>query len=112
MEPVYKWKIKSVTGRPVFTDKFGNVRENVIKTVILEYIGELEDKTEKEELIVNFNLEDLSNFLDHTSLTSDDVIQMALNSRPALQIESIESFVKNKFGNNNNLHPVVNFEFE
>lgn len=113
MEPVYKWKIKSVIGRPVFTDKFGNVRENVIKTVVLEYVGELEDRIEKEEFTVNFKLEDLSNFLDHTSLTSDDVIQMAVNSRPTPEVQAVEDSVKIKFGNyNNNLYPVVNFEFE
>ena len=39
MEAVYNWSIKKILAKPVFTDKHGNVRENVLKTVVLEYKG-------------------------------------------------------------------------
>jgi hypothetical protein len=112
MEATYKWELKNVTGKPVFTDKFGNVRENVIKTVILEYVGQLGDKTEKQELVVDFSLADLSSFVEQSTLSANDVIQMALSYRPAGQIESIETIVKNKFFEDNSPSSFVTFEFE
>ena len=83
MEAVYNWSVKKILAKPVFTDKHGNVRENVIKLVMLEYKGIKGDKEVSEEVRVNFSLIDLSNFTDHTQLTSEQVIEWSFaNMRP------------------------------
>lgn len=112
METTYKWELKEVLGKPTFTDKHGNVRENVLKTVRLQYVGQRGDETQKEELLVNFDLTDLSTFTDYTQLTAEDVIQLALSTRHPIEIKNIEESIKGRFGDEVNENNVVIFQFE
>lgn len=112
METTYKWEIKEVSGKPTFTDKHGNVRENVLKKVYLQYVGQRGDETAKADLIVNFDLTDLSTFTDYTQLTAEDVIQLALSVRHPMEIKNIEESVKVRFGDDANENNVVLFQFE
>lgn len=84
MEAVYNWSIKKILAKPVFTDKHGNMRENVLKTVVLEYKGTKGEEVLTEDVTVVFSLIDLSSFTDHTQLTSEQVLEWAhANMRPS-----------------------------
>jgi hypothetical protein len=83
MEAVYNWSIKKILAKPVFTDKHGNVRENVLKRIVLEYKGTKGEEVLTEEVKVTFSLIDLNNFTDHTQLTSEQVLEWAhANMKP------------------------------
>jgi len=112
MEATYKWELKQVLGKPIFTDKNGNIRENVLKVVHLEYVGTLDDKVEKVPLIVHFNVTDLSSFTDYSQLSKEDVIQMALSVRHPKEIEALENEAKQKLEKNSFDNSFVTFEFE
>jgi hypothetical protein len=97
MEPTFKWEIKSVFCRPTFTDKYGNLRTDVIKTVVLVYIGIQGKKKEEYPLNASLSLIDLSNFVDKNDLSNEQILEMALSSQSPKQIEYIETLIKSKF---------------
>jgi capsular polysaccharide biosynthesis protein len=97
MEPTFKWELRSVICKPVFTDKYGNVRTDVIKNIILAYVGTLEDRVEQAFLTGSLNLIDLSDFVVITNFTNQQIIDMALNSKNPKEIEQVENSVKNRF---------------
>lgn len=101
MQATYNWKIDRVLAKPVFTDKHGNVRNNVLKTVFLTYEGSIRDKSYKVNHSVHLDIIDLTNFVDHTGLTEQQVIDMALASMSDKERLAVESRVKNVIEGNN-----------
>jgi hypothetical protein len=97
MAAVYNWSIESIDARKVFTDKHGNIRQNVIKTVILAYTGKEGDREEKERTIVNFSIVDLSVFKPVDEVTNQEVLQWALNKLHPKEKVRMEKFVQSKF---------------
>jgi capsular polysaccharide biosynthesis protein len=97
MEPTFKWELKSIFCKPVFTDKYGNVRTDVIKNIILAYVGTLEDRVEQASLTGSLSLIDLSDFVVITNFTNQQIIDMALSSKNPKEIEQVENSVKNRF---------------
>lgn len=97
MEPTFKWIIQSIFCKPEFTDKHGNLRKDAVKNVNLMYVGKLGDIIHSAHLPVTFSLIDLTNFIDRTDLSDEQILNMALSSRHPKEIESIENSVKNRF---------------
>lgn len=97
MAATYKWSIKSILAKPIFTDKNGNTRENVIKSVVLRYSGELDGKEAHQDVSVNLSIIDLTNFKDHSTLTEDQVIQWALSKVSDREKLHAEALVKSSF---------------
>ena len=97
MEPTFKWELRSVYCKPAFTDKYGNLRTDVIKTINLAYVGTLDDKVEETILTATLSLIDLSDFTVITDFTNQQIIDMALNSKNPKEIEQVENSVKNRF---------------
>jgi hypothetical protein len=96
MKADYSWKIGEISGRKQFTDKNGNTRENVIKSVQVIFKGEFNGRTEQITRIVDFSLIDLSNFEDEKNLTNEIVLNWALAKISDLEKEHIEIAVKSK----------------
>ena len=96
MEAVYNWSVKKILAKPVFTDKHGNVRENVLKLVTLEYKGVKGNEEVSEEVKVNFNLIDLSNFTDHTQLTNEQVLEWSFANMKPGEKQSVEDRIQRK----------------
>lgn len=97
MEPTFKWVIQGIYCKPIFTDKYGNLRTEAIKTVNLLYVGKLGDVVHSEPLNVSLSLIDLSDFIDRGELSDEQILEMALSSRNPKEIETIENSVKNRF---------------
>jgi hypothetical protein len=97
MEPTFKWIIQDIYCKPTFTDKYNNLRSNAIKTVNLLYIGSLGNIEHRSPLSVNLSLIDLTNFIDRSEISNEQVLEMALSSRNPKEIEAIENSVKNRF---------------
>lgn len=98
MAAVYSWSIESIDAKKVFTDKYGNVRENVIKNVLLAYTGKEGTREEKERANVSFSIIDLTVFKPVDNITNQEVLQWAVNKLHPKEKERIEKFVKSKFG--------------
>lgn len=98
MQAVYNWKLGRIDAKKSFTDKFGNVRQNVIKSVELILIGEKEGKEKEYKTNVSFSLIDLSEFKDASTLSKDDVLQWALAKINPKEKEYIEKIVKLELG--------------
>jgi|LakMenE01Jun11ns_1017448.scaffolds.fasta_scaffold9954363_2 hypothetical protein len=94
MQAVYNWKIGKIEAKKSFTDKFGNVRENVIKSVELIFVGEKEDDKKEYTTNVSFNLIDLSDFKDASTLSKEEVLQWALVKINPKEKQYIEKIVK------------------
>lgn len=97
MEPIYKWVIQNIYCKPQFTDKYGNLRTDAIKTVNLSYVGVLGDVEYNAPLIATLSLIDLSDFTPVSELSNEQIIAMALASKHPEEIEQVENSVKNKF---------------
>lgn len=98
MQAVYNWKIGRIDAKKSFTDKFGNVRQNVIKSVELILVGKKEGKEKEYKTIVSFSLIDLSDFKDSSTLSKDDVLEWALAKINPKEKEYIEKMVKLELG--------------
>lgn len=97
MEPIYKWEIQNISCKPTFTDKYGNVRKDAIKIVHLLYTGKLGDIVHSAPFAASFSLIDLTNFIDRSELSDEQILSMALSSLPPKQVEQVENSVKNRF---------------
>lgn len=97
MEPTFKWAIQGIYCKPVFTDKYGNLRAEAIKTVHLLYVGKLGDVVHSAPLTATLRLIDLTSFVDRSELSDEQILDMALSSLPPKQIEQVENSVKNRF---------------
>lgn len=98
MQAVYNWKLGRIDAKKSFTDKFGNVRQNVIKNVELTFVGEKDDKKSEYKTIVSFSLIDLSDFKDISTLSKDEVLRWALVKINPKEKEYIEKMVKLELG--------------
>lgn len=98
MQAVYNWKLGRVDAKKSFTDKFGNVRQNVIKNVELTFIGEKNDEKKEYTTNVSFSLIDLSDFKDASTLSRDEVLQWALAKINPKEKEYVEKIVKLALG--------------
>ena len=98
MQAVYNWNIGRIDAKKSFTDKFGNVRQNVIKSVELILVGKKEGKEKEYKTIVSFSLIDLSDFKDASTLSKDDVLEWALAKINPKEKEYIEKMVKLELG--------------
>ena len=96
MAPTYNWSIESIDARKVFTDKHGNVRQNVIKNIVLVYTGKDGDREEKEKTVVGLSIVDLTIFKPLSEVTNEEVLQWAVNKLHPKQKERIETFVRGK----------------
>jgi hypothetical protein len=96
----YKWTLGSVQGKREFTDKNGNKRNNVIKSVELVFQGkkEGEDAVIKESALVVFDLVDLTSFEEVEDLTQEIILNWALNKLHPKQKIDIENNIKSHFG--------------
>lgn len=79
MEVVYNWSVKKIYAKPVFTDKHGNVRENVLKKVELECVASYSGTTDKMTTNALFDLIDLTDFTPVDQLTNEQVLQWSLD---------------------------------
>jgi len=103
MKATYSWVIENVLAKKVFTDKNGNVRENVIKDIRISYIGTLieegEKKIEKKESTnVSLDLFNLSEFKPIEELSKEDILKFALDNLNPKEKERIEKSVMYKTG--------------
>jgi hypothetical protein len=98
MQAVYNWELGKIEAKKSFTDKFGNVRQNVIKNVELTFVGEKDDKKSEYKTIVSFSLIDLSDFKDASTLSKDEVLQWALAKINPKEKEYVEKIVKLALG--------------
>jgi hypothetical protein len=104
----YKWDIQNVKGKPAFEDKNGVVRENVIQSYDLVFIGEKEisnpENPEEKKIIehkdkytIFFDISDLSSFQDYSTITKDKLFDWGFEKiGPKLKTD-IENSVKIKF---------------
>ena len=97
MEPIFKWVIQNISCKPQFTDKFGNLRTDAIKTVNLLYVGVLGDIEHSAPLAATLSLINLSDFTPISELSNEQIIAMALAAKHPEEIEQVENSVKNKF---------------
>lgn len=97
MEPTFKWIIQNIVCKPTFTDKYGNLRTDAIKTVDLLYVGVLGDVQHSAPLTTTLSLINLSDFTPISELSNEQILAMALASRNPKEIEQIENSVKNRF---------------
>lgn len=97
MEPTFKWVIQSIYCKPQFTDKYGNLRTDAIKTVSLSYVGVLEDIVYSAPLTATLSLINLSDFTPVSELSNEQILNMALASKHPEEIEQVENSVKNRF---------------
>lgn len=100
MEPNYRWELGNIEAKSIFTDKHGNTHNNVIKKVDIIYIGEIDNNKEEYTYPVYFNITDLSNFLDLSLLTKEQIIEWALNKMHIKEKEHIQKIVKDRLNNN------------
>lgn len=118
MAATYRWFVDNIRAKKAFTDKHGNLRENVIKSVVLvfegtdTYIFEEEEKERKEskEIVVNFELFDLSSFQDYTQLSKEVVLDWALSKLSQREKADVEGFVKGLFEEPNAESNITNIE--
>lgn len=108
MAAVYNWSVESVDARKVFTDKYGNVRQNAIKSVALVYTGKDGDREEKERTSVSFSLVDLSSFKPIDEITNQEILQWALNKLHPKERNRIEKYMKSRFENVDDESNMVN----
>jgi len=94
MQAVYSWSIGKIEAKKSFTDKFGNIRQNVIKTVELILTGEKNDDIKEYKTRIDFSLIDLSDFKDASTLSKDEILQWALAKINPKEKEYIERIVK------------------
>lgn len=102
MKATYDWVIGNVFGKKTFTDKYNNVRENVIRQVELFYVGKLQveeglEREEKERTIVNLDIFNLNDFKPIDKLSKKDILSFALNTLNPKEKQRIENTVKGKF---------------
>ena len=98
METVYNWKLGSIQAKKIFTDKFGNIRENVVKSVTLIFEGKKDEEVKSKSTQVIFNLIDLSDFKDASELNKEEVFEWAMEKLRPLEKASVEKNVKSQFG--------------
>lgn len=94
MQAVYNWKIGKIEAKKSFTDKFGNVRQNVIKSVDLILVGEKGNDKKEYSTRIDFSLIDLSDFKDLSTLSKEEVLQWALAKINPKEKQYIERIVK------------------
>ena len=94
MQAVYNWKIGRVEAKKSFTDKFGNVRENVIKSVELILVGEKGNNKKEYSTNIVFSLIDLSDFKDASTISKEEVLQWTLEKIDLKEKQYIERIVK------------------
>ena len=97
MNATYTWEIKNIIAKPVFTDKHGTLRNNVIKSVLLEYRGEFEGKTEATQKQVDFSLGDLTTFTPVEDLDSSNLLEWSLNKIHPKEKAGLEFSVQRHF---------------
>lgn len=97
MAAVYKWSLESIDARKVFTDKHGNVRDNVIKSVLLVYTGKDGDREETEKVNIRFSIVDLSVFKPVNEITNQEVLQWALDKLHPNEKNRIEKLIQSRF---------------
>lgn len=98
MEAVCNWSIVEVFAKPSYTDKFGNLRENVINRVALECTAEYNGEKSKKRAFAKLSLIDLTNFSDSESLTKEQVLAWALASMSPYQKDMIEKSLLEEVG--------------
>ena len=99
MSANYTWYIDKISAKKEFTDKNGNKRNNVIKSVELAFKGEREGGNPFiKKTVVNFDLIDLSLFEDIESVTNQMVLDWALSKINPKQKEAIEKSVRVMLG--------------
>jgi hypothetical protein len=94
MEATYRWELGSVQAKATFTDKHGNIRNNVVKQIELTFIGVKGTKEEKYSTYVTFDLIDLSNFTDSSSLTKEQLTEWGLDKMNPKEKAHIEKQVR------------------
>jgi hypothetical protein len=112
MAATYKWSVGKIFAKKSFTDKNGNLRENVIKSVELIYEGVEEERKESREIIVSFPLFDLSSFQDYTQLNKEVILDWSLNKLSQREKSDVEGFVKGLFEESNNESNITNIEID
>lgn len=100
MSVEYKWVLGQVQGKKEFTDKNGNKRNNVIKSVEVIFEGKREGEIDsfKESALVVFDLVNLDDFVDSENLSKETVLNWALDKMPPKQKIDIENNIKSIFG--------------
>jgi hypothetical protein len=122
MAATYNWSVGFINAKKAFTDKHGNFRENVIKSVELiftgidKYIEEVDgeekekERKESKSVVVNFELFDLSSFQDYTELNKETILIWALDKINPMEKLDTENFVKNLFKEFNFESNLINIE--
>lgn len=118
MAITYNWSLGHISAKKAFTDKNGNFRENVIKSVELiftgvhKYIQEIDGEEQEKEtiqskgIVVDFNIIDLSSFQDYTELNKEIVFNWAfsrLTDREKLSTENAVKMMLNDYKSESNL---------
>jgi len=100
MSVEYRWKLGQVNGKREFTDKNGNKRSQVIKSVEVIFEGkrEGEDTSIKESALVIFDLVNLDDFVESENLSQETVLNWALEKMFPKQKIDIENNIKSIFG--------------
>jgi hypothetical protein len=98
MKATYNWIIESIAAKKVFKDKNGNIRNNVIKDVIISFNGKLDEKEEKEKVVVSFDIVILDDFKPVDDLTNEQVLSWALAKLNPKEKERIEKSIMRKLG--------------
>jgi hypothetical protein len=98
MNVEYNWTLGDVHAKKEFTDKYGNKRNNVVKSVELIFKGKIDELERKESVIVRFDLVDLSEFHELENINKDLLLSWALSKLHQKQKLDIENNIKSFFG--------------
>ena len=98
MNVEYNWELGDVQAKKEFTDKYGNKRNNVVKSVELFFKGKTDKLEYKDSAIVKFDLADLSQFHELKDINKDLLLSWALDKLYPKQKIDIENTVKGFFG--------------
>jgi len=98
MKATYNWIIESILAKKVFQDKNGNIRNNVIKDVLISFNGKLDKREIKEKVSVNFDIITLDDFKNIDELTNEEILSWALAKIHPKEKIRIEESVMSRFG--------------
>jgi hypothetical protein len=95
----YKWDVQNVQGKPIFKDRYGNIRENVITTYSVVFIGEDDEEHKyQNKYDIIFDITDLANYRPISEVTKEFLLDYAFAKMGEKLKGYIEHSVKVNFG--------------
>lgn len=95
----YKWDVQGVQGKPIFKDRYGNIRENVIATYSAVFIGEDDEGNKyQNKYDIIFDITDLANYKPVSEVNKETLLEWAFGKMGEQLKGYIEHSVKVKFG--------------